>query len=132
VIRDPSRLPWAPYREDFTAGRDGIIQSVDPREIGYGIISLGGGRTKMEDSIDPSVGFVVGAKPGMRVTAGQTLATIHARNEGDVEVGRAVLSKAIVVGDATPRVLPLVSHLVTARGVTELQGSGKREAGSGA
>src|SRR3954467_11296215 len=120
VIRDPSLLGWAPFREDFMAARDGIVQSVDPREIGYGIIALGGGRTKMEDTIDPSVGFVIGAKPGMHVTAGQTLATIHARKERDVEVGRAVLSRAIVVGDATPQVLPLVSHLVTARGVTEL------------
>src|SRR3954471_12064234 len=120
VIRDPSLLGWAPFREDFMAARDGTVQSVDPRAIGHGIIALGGGRTKMEDTIDPSVGFVIGAKPGMHVTAGQTLATIHARKERDVEVGRAVLSRAIVVGDATPQVLPLVSHLVTARGVTEL------------
>src|SRR3954464_13038166 len=73
AIRDPSRLPWAPFQEEFSADRDGVIRSVDPRAIGHGIIALGGGRTKMEDAIDPAVGFVIGAKPGMHVVAGQTL-----------------------------------------------------------
>jgi pyrimidine-nucleoside phosphorylase len=120
LIRDPARLPRAPFREDFAAKRGGVIQSVDPREIGYGIIALGGGRTRMDDSVDPSVGFVVSAKPGMRVIASQTLATIHARSEADLSVGRAVLEKAIVIGDGVPQALPLVSHLVTERGVTEI------------
>src|SRR6476661_7537884 len=118
VIRDPARLPWAPCREDFVAPRAGTIQSVDPRQIGYGIIALGGGRTKMEDTIDPSVGFVIAGKPGMRVVAGQSLGTIHARTEADLSVGRSVLEKAIVIGDGAPEVLPLVSHLVTGRGVS--------------
>lgn len=120
VIRDPSRLPRATRQDQFTAHRDGIIQSVDPREIGYGIITLGGGRTTMEDTVDPSVGFVVTAKPGVRVRKGQTLATIHARTDDDVRVGREVLEKAIVIGDQPASPLPLVSHLVTTRGVEEI------------
>jgi pyrimidine-nucleoside phosphorylase len=116
AIRDPSRLPRARYQAEFVADRGGVVQSVDPREIGHGIIALGGGRTRMEDTVDHAVGFVIVAKPGMRVVAGQTLGTIHARREGDVAVGRAVLSRAIVVGDSAPGGLPLVSHLVTGRG----------------
>jgi thymidine phosphorylase len=119
-IRDPSRLPRARYQSEFVADRDGVVQSVDPRAIGHGIIALGGGRTRMEDSVDHAVGFVIVAKPGMRVVAGQTLGTIHARREEDLAVGRAVPSKAIVVGDGVPEGLPLVSHLVTGRGVTEV------------
>ena len=123
-VREPSRLPRAPYREGFGAKSEGIIQSVDPRTIGHGIIALGGGRTRMEDVIDPSVGFVISAKPGMRVMKGQTLATIHARTEADLSVGRAVLDDAIAIGDAVPTVLPLVSHLVTSRGAVELRSVG--------
>jgi pyrimidine-nucleoside phosphorylase len=117
VVREASRLPWAPYTAVFTAERDGIIQSVDPRAIGYGIIALGGGRTKMEDRIDPAVGFVIDAKPGNHVARDQTLGMVHARNKADLEVGLRVLAEAIVVGEGTPSVLPLVSHVVTARGV---------------
>ncbi|HEY3113386.1 MAG TPA: thymidine phosphorylase [Gemmatimonadaceae bacterium] len=120
VVRDPLRLPQARYQEGFTAKRDGIVQAVEPREIGYGIIALGGGRRKMEETIDPSVGFVITAKPGIHVTKGQTLATIHARSESDLAVGRSVLEKAIVIGDSAVTPLPLVSHRVTARAVEEI------------
>jgi thymidine phosphorylase len=74
----------------------------------------------MEDEVDPSVGFVITAKPGLHVTKGQSLATIHARSREDLEVGRSALERAIIVGDSAPPPLPLVSHRVTARGVERL------------
>jgi pyrimidine-nucleoside phosphorylase len=120
VLRDPARLPYAPRTETFTAKRDGVVQGVDPREIGYGIIALRGGRRNMEDQIDPSVGFVITAKPGHHVTKGQPLATIHAQSENDLALGRSILEKAIGIGDSAELPLPLVSHRITARGVVEL------------
>jgi pyrimidine-nucleoside phosphorylase len=120
VARDPSRLPQAPHQSSFDAKRAGAVQSVDPRAIGYGVIALGGGRRDMEDEVDPSVGFVITAKPGLRVTKGQSLATIHARSREDLEVGRSTLERAIIIGDSAPPPLPLVSHRVTGRGVERL------------
>jgi pyrimidine-nucleoside phosphorylase len=120
VVRDPSRLPRASHQQVFPAARDGVIQAVDPRTIGYGIIQLGGGRRNMEEKIDPSVGFVITAKPGIHVTKGQGIATIHARSEEDLAAGRSVLEKAIVIGDSAGTALPLVSHRITVRGVEEL------------
>ncbi len=120
VVRDPSRLPQALHRSPFDAKREGVVQSVDPRAIGYGIIALGGGRRNMEDEVDPSVGFVITAKPGLHVTKGQTLATIHARSREDIDVGRSTLERAIIIGDSALPPLPLVSHRVTARGVERL------------
>ena len=120
IVRDPTRLPQAPHREPFVAKRDGVVQTVDPRAIGYGVIALGGGRRNMEEKVDPSVGFVITVKPGHRVTKGQTLATIHARSREDIAVGRSSLEQAIVIGDSAPPPLPLVSHRVTARGVEQL------------
>ena len=120
VVRDPSRLPRAQHQESFAAKREGVVQSVDPRAIGYGVIALGGGRRNMDDKVDPSVGFVITAKPGLHVTKGQTLATIHARSREDLNVGRSTLEHAIVIGDSAPPSLPLVSHRVTVRGVEGL------------
>jgi len=76
----------------------------------------------MEDTIDPSVGFVVKAKPGNRVRKGQPLASIHARSPEGLELGRSILEEAIVVGPSKVEALPLVSHRVTARGAEELEG----------
>ena len=117
VVRDPGRLPRAAHTEIFVAKRDGIVQSVDPRAIGYGVIALGGGRRNMEDRIDPSVGFVITAKPGRRVAKGQSLATVHARSREDLTLGRSILGDAIVIGDSPVTPLPLLSHWVTTRGV---------------
>jgi pyrimidine-nucleoside phosphorylase len=120
VVKDPLRLPQARHRADFTAQREGVVQSVDPRAVGYGVIALGGGRRNMEDRVDPSVGFVITAKPEDHVLKGQTLATIYARNKDDLDTGRSVLGEAIVISDSAPPPLPLVSHRITARGVEVL------------
>jgi pyrimidine-nucleoside phosphorylase len=120
VVRDPTRLPQAAHQSSFNAKRDGVVRSVDPRAIGYGVIALGGGRRNMEEKVDPSVGFVITAKPGHHVSKGQVLATIHARSRADLDVGRSILERAIEVGDSAVPPLPLISHHVTARGVERL------------
>ena len=56
--------------------------------------------------------LAVGAVRGALAT--EELLELH---PGDLEVGLRVLAEAIVVGEGTPSVLPLVSHVVTARGV---------------
>jgi pyrimidine-nucleoside phosphorylase len=120
VVRNPPRLPQAPHQSSFEARRDGVVRSVDPRAIGYGVIALGGGRRSMEDKVDPSVGFVITAKPGLHVAKGQALATIHARSRADLDVGMSTLERAIAIGDSAVPPLPLVSHRVTVRGVESL------------
>jgi len=120
ILADPTRLPRAQHRSTFVAKRDGVVQAVEPRAVGYGVIAHGGGRWNMEDRIDPSVGYLLTAKPGDKVTKGQPLATIHARSEADLQVGADALDKAIEIGDGIREPLPLVSHRVTARGVEVL------------
>ena len=120
VIDKAERLPQAPHQAYYLAPISGIVQRIEPREIGYGVIALGGGRRNMEDTIDPSVGFVITAKPGQRVTRGDALATIHARSAEDLELGESVLAKAITIGEGKVKPLPLVSHRVTGNGVESL------------
>ena len=116
VVDDPAVLPQAEACDLFGAPRRGFVSRVEPRAIGRGIITLGGGRATMEDTLDPSVGFVVTAKPGDWVEAGEPLATVFARNRAGIDVGRAALRKAIVIADEADPPLPLVSHRVTGRG----------------
>jgi pyrimidine-nucleoside phosphorylase len=120
ILADASLLPIAAHRSTFNASRDGIVEAVEPRAVGYGVIALGGGRRDMEDRIDPSVGYVITAKPGDRVTKGQPLATVHARTESDLQLGADALARAIRIGDGPAAPLPLVSHRVTGGGVEVL------------
>ena len=116
VVDDPAALPQADACELYAARRRGFVARVEPRAVGRGIIALGGGRTKVEDVVDPTVGFVVTAKPGDWVEAGEPLATILARDERGIEMGRSALDEAILIADEAEPPLPLVSHRVTARG----------------
>jgi pyrimidine-nucleoside phosphorylase len=119
VLEDPSVLPQAAEVEVFRADRDGVIVQIEPRRIGRAILELGGGRRTIEEEIDPSVGFVIPAKPGDQVRAGEPLASIFARDSE--AIGRAVqaLKEAIVIGNEA-KLTPLITHRVTATGVTAL------------
>ncbi|MGH7655881.1 MAG: thymidine phosphorylase [Gemmatimonadaceae bacterium] len=121
VCDDPALVvPAAAVREPYLSTRDGVVHRVEPRAVGKGITAMGGGRTKMADAIDPSVGFQILAKPGDRVARGQPLATILARDAACAAIGRAALDAAFVVGDAAVARRPLISHRVTAAGVERL------------
>ena len=120
VLDDPALLPQAAECELFTSQRAGFVQRVEPRAVGRGIIELGGGRTTMEDKVDPAVGFVITVKPGDWVEAGEPLASIYARDRAGVDRGKAALKKAITIGDEAEPPLPLVSHRATSKGIEEL------------
>jgi pyrimidine-nucleoside phosphorylase len=122
VVDDPAVLPQSELQEIFLAPRTGVVARVEPKAVGRGVIALGGGRTRVEDVVDPTVGFVITARPGDAVSAGDALATIHARDEAGLAAGRAALAEAILVADALAAApLPLVSHRVTTAGVTALR-----------
>ncbi|MBV9879448.1 MAG: thymidine phosphorylase [Gemmatirosa sp.] len=121
VVDDPATLPQAAAQAVYVAPRDGLVARVEPKTIGRGVIALGGGRTRVEDLVDPTVGFVITARPGDVVRAGQSLATIHARDAAGLAAGRATLDEAIRIADTVEEApLPLVSHRVTAEGVEAL------------
>ena len=113
VVDDPAVLPQAGACELFLAPRAGVVARVEPRAVGRGVTALGGGRTRMEDIIDPSVGFVITAKPGDWVQSGEPLATVFARDRTGIETGLATLRHAIVIADEAELPLPLISHRVT-------------------
>jgi len=120
VMDDPALLPQAPRSAVYTATTAGTVIAVHPRNVGHGIIAMGGGRTRVEDAVDPVVGFVITASPGDLVEAGQPLATIYARDVAGLEAGGAALDRAIEIGAGGSAPRPLVSHRVTAAGVEVL------------
>ncbi|HKH82303.1 MAG TPA: thymidine phosphorylase [Gemmatimonadales bacterium] len=119
VVEDPSVLPQAGKVEVYRAPDSGVIVRIEPRRIGRAILELGGGRRTIEDDIDPSVGFVIPAKPGQRVRAGEALASVFATDNDGIQIGMSALNEAIVIGEKG-MLTPLITHRVTADGVTAL------------
>jgi len=123
VVDDPSRLPQADCCELYYAPRAGFIASVNPRRVGFGVIELGGGRSRPGDPLDHSVGFVIAVRPGDLVREGEPLATIMARDMAGVEGGRRALDQAIGIADEAEYPLPLISHRVTEEGAAPYEAS---------
>jgi pyrimidine-nucleoside phosphorylase len=125
VVDDPRAvLPQAKLVKVLLAEQAGVAERVEPRVVGRAIIALGGGRTKVSDEIDPSVGVMMHVRPGAKVERGAPLATIHARDEATQAAAEEMLRRAIRVGETPPPERPLVSHRITSRGVEELTFAG--------
>ena len=98
-----------------TAGRAGIVHHVHPVPLGYGVVELGGGRRRLEDSIDPGPGFLLTVQPGDAVDAGTPLGTVHASTDELAGRGAEILRGAVEIGDGpAPETLPLVAGRIEA------------------
>ena len=93
LVDAPARLPRARLIKTVTAPRGGYVAGVDAMEIGLTAVSLGAGRAKKGDAIDPAVGIVLAAKVGDAVEKGASLFTLHANDEAKLaEAERRVLA----------------------------------------
>ena len=120
VVDDPGLLPTAQMVEVYAAARAGTVTQVEPRTIGKAVVQMGGGRQKVDDVVDPSVGFVISARPGQQVEKGEPLASIYARTDADVALARRALDQAIVIGTGKAKLLPLIAARASAAGVETL------------
>ncbi len=120
VVDDPALLPQAEEVEVYYARSSGTVLRVEPRTIGRAVVEMGGGRRKVEDAVDPTVGFVITARPGQRVHTSEPLASIFAKDAAGIELGRKALDAAIEIGEGKAEPLPLVAARVTAKGVERL------------
>lgn len=113
VVEQMSAIALAPERREVLAEAEGVVAEVEPRALGLGVVTLGGGRLRMEDAIDHGVGFEVDARPGDRVRPGDRLGAVYARDAQGADAGARILENAIRLG-AEPSPRPLISHRIGA------------------
>ncbi len=95
-------LPGAPVQKPVFALRTGFVESIRTMEVGLAVVSLGGGRARPQDDVDPVVGFTSLAELGDEVHASRPLGIVHARTQMQAEAATEALRKAYRVGDARP------------------------------
>jgi pyrimidine-nucleoside phosphorylase len=101
-LEDPARLPTAPGRAPWRAERSGRLGFADVRAVGLAVASLGGGRERMGESIDPTVGLVLEHGAGEDVRSGDVVAWVHHRDGRGLERCRELLERAISIGEGPP------------------------------
>jgi len=87
-------VPAAAVTEPVAAGAEGYLAAVDGRRFGNAIIELGGGRRKLDDELDLSVGFSNVLPIGTRLDADTPLALVHARDEVSATAAAGMLREA--------------------------------------
>jgi pyrimidine-nucleoside phosphorylase len=108
VVTDYSRLPSAPERHLVRAPRSGYLTALDAESIGKASVALGAGRDRVEDAVDHSVGIMVLAKPGDRVSAGEPVLELRYRDVGKRDHALALAERAVVVGESRPAPRPVI------------------------
>ncbi len=96
---DPdAALPVAKHTDDVVAEADGVLTRLDAMAVGVAAWRLGAGRARKEDAVQAGAGVVIHAKPGDRVTKGQTLMTLHTDTPEAFERAREALGGGYEVG----------------------------------
>lgn len=112
VMDQPSLLPRAQNTMHVESLHHGYVQEIACRDLGVACVTLGGGREKKEDSVDPAVGLVVHKRLGDAVKRGEHLCTIHYNSGERVGEVRRLIEEGFKIGEAPPEKLPPLVHKI--------------------
>jgi pyrimidine-nucleoside phosphorylase len=99
-------LPLTEKAFKVESRRSGFVSKVETEEIGHAIAEAGGGRVRMEDQIDPAVGFISQAKIGDEVRAGDAIGWVYCDDSDRGQQATARIQQAYEISDAAPDELP--------------------------
>jgi pyrimidine-nucleoside phosphorylase len=103
VCDDPNRfLPLVTEGVKVESPRSGFITRIDTTEIGHAIAAIGGGRVRIEDVIDPTVGFVTEVKIGDRIAQDDALGVVYSSDQPEAREAATRIQAAYVIDDVAP------------------------------
>ena len=116
VCDEPARLSASGLRVvKVESPRAGFVTRVDAAEVGFAVAGLGGGRIRVEDEIDPAVGFMADARHGDQVSTGDALGVLYCRDEAQARVAAPRIQAAYTIDAEAPAApLKLIKEVITA------------------
>ena len=106
-------LPLVSENVKVESPRSGFITRVDTTEIGHAIAAIGGGRVRIEDTVDPTVGFTSELKLGDEVRAGDAIGIVYCADATAAAEAARRIQASYQIGDAPPNEKPkLVKEIV--------------------
>ncbi len=105
-------LPQAKHVIEAKAEKAGYIFSMDNREVGLAGVFLGCGRLKMEDIIDPAVGFIFEHRIGDQVQAGETMVKVYCNDEQKGRETARRLVNCINISEKKPEAVKRIKEII--------------------
>ena len=112
AVYEPDMLPRAGIIRPVAAPQSGYIEKIRCDEVGICSLILGGGRETKESGIDLSVGLVLSGKVGDYVREGESLAMIHANDEGHAREAEKRYLAACTIAPEPPRRRALIKEII--------------------
>lgn len=112
VVEDMSLLPTASSIVAVPAPRSGYVTGIHAQNIGFAATSLGAGRKKKDDPIDPAVGIVMEHRVGDPISAGEPLAYMHVNQGSAVAEAKALILNSIQIGPDKVEPRKLIEEVV--------------------
>ncbi len=100
VCENVDLLPQAAVKKTVCCGRSGYVRAMDTMKLGLAAQAMGAGRTRKEDEIDYSVGYVMKVRLGDQVTPETPLCELYARTEADAEAAERAVREAVFWSDS--------------------------------
>jgi pyrimidine-nucleoside phosphorylase len=97
-----SFLPLVSESFKVESRHSGYITSVDTTEIGHAIAAIGGGRVRIEDVVDPTVGFMADLKIGDRVSGGDTIGVVYCEDDANAREAARRIQDAYHISEEPP------------------------------
>ncbi|HSE26241.1 MAG TPA: thymidine phosphorylase [Pyrinomonadaceae bacterium] len=95
-------LPLVKQGTKIECNRSGFVSRIETTEIGHAVAAIGGGRVRIEDVIDPAVGFVAEVKLGDQVKVGDVLGVVYGSDSGRTVEAVARISAAYQIDERAP------------------------------
>lgn len=93
---------------DIIAPENGYLSAIDTRAVGMSVVALGGGRTAPGQLVDHTVGYDSVLPLGSRVSKGDIIARVHAKDLASAEFGQQGYLSALSLGQHAPELPPVI------------------------
>lgn len=111
--------PQPKFALEIRSSESGYIDGIDSLELGLTSITLGAGREKIDDVIDPKAGMKLIRKVGDKVESGDSLAMVYTDREEVLESVRFRIAKAFRFSSKKPAKGPMILDVVDKDGIRE-------------
>ncbi len=113
VCDDPAGvLPLTDKVFKVESARSGFVRQIDTEDVGHAIAEAGGGRVRVEDQIDPAVGFVSEVKIGDAVRSGDVIGLVYSPDSNQGQRAAERIQAAYEIGDERPELPVLIKEVI--------------------
>ncbi len=111
-IRNTALFQAARYKYNVITKESGYISHMNAEGIGSVCVSLGAGRKRKEDSIDPSAGIILYKKTGDYAEKGGVIATLYCSDDALFATAAMQFEKSLTFNSHKPEPKPILLKIV--------------------